>query len=275
MMRPYCIANPDGTLPASCLFANRAPEKVGIYSDGTWYLDVNGDGAWNGTPTDRNVLFGAGLTGSASVRGDWTGSGSTNIGVYHNGVWYLDLNGNGAWDATPTDNMFYFGTGLINAIPVTGDWTGTGTSRVGVYDNGTWYLDLNGNGAWDGTPTDAMYTFGAGLAGALPVAGDWTGTGTFRVGVYDNGTWYVDLNGNGAWDGTPTDGMYTFGAGLAGALPVTADWMGTGTTGVGVYDNGTWYVDLNGNGAWDGTPMDGQYYFGTGLAGVLPIAGKW
>jgi len=94
----------------------------------------------------------------------------TLVGVYDNGVWYLDLNGNGAWDGTPTDGLYYFGGGLTGAVPVTGDWTGTGAMKIGVYVDGVWYLDLNGNGAWDGTPTDDLYYFGGGLTGAVPVA---------------------------------------------------------------------------------------------------------
>ena len=91
-----------------------------------------------------------------------------------------------------------------------------------MYAEGVWYLDLNGNGAWDGTPTDALYYFGGGLSGAVPVTGDWTGTGSTKIGVYVDGVWYVDLNGNGAWDGNPTDGLYYFGGGLTAAVPVAS-----------------------------------------------------
>jgi hypothetical protein len=55
---------------------------------------------------------------------------------------------------------------------VAGDWNGTGTTKIGVFRNGQWFLDLNGNGAWDGCGTDAcMASFG--LAGDLPVVGEW------------------------------------------------------------------------------------------------------
>ena len=33
-----------------------------------------------------------------------------------------------------------------------------------------------------------------------PVAGDWNGNGTTKIGVFRNGMWYVDWNGNGVWD---------------------------------------------------------------------------
>jgi hypothetical protein len=42
--------------------------------------------------------------------------------------------------------------------------------RIGVFRNGTWYLDTNGNGSWD-TGTDKVYTFGT--TGWTSVIGDW------------------------------------------------------------------------------------------------------
>ena len=219
-----------------------APSELGIYDNGVWYVDLNGNGMWDGTPTDALYYFGGGLTAAVPVTGNWTGTSTTKIGVYADGVWYLDLNGNGIWDGTPTDGLYYFGGGLSGAVPVTGDWTGTGGTRIGVYADGVWYLDLNGNGIWDGTPTDGLYYFGGGLSGAVPVTGDWTGTGGTRIGVYADGVWYLDLNGNGIWDGTPTDGLYYFGGGLSGAVPVTGDWTGTGGTRIGVYADGVWYA---------------------------------
>jgi hypothetical protein len=255
--------------------ADNVPGTVGVYDNGVWYVDLNRNGAWDTSAIDDLYYFGGGLTGALPLFGDWTGTGGARIGVYWDGVWYLDLNGCGAWDGTPTDALYYFGGGLTGAIPVTGDWTGTGATKIGVYHNGVWYLDLSGNGAWDGTPTDGLHYFGGGLTGAIPVTGDWTGTGATKIGVYHNGVWYLDLNGNGGWDGTPTDGLYPdFGIGLTGAVPVTGDWTGTGITRIGVYWDGLWYLDLNGNGAWDGTPTDGLDYFGGGLTGAIPVAGK-
>jgi hypothetical protein len=144
-----------------------------------------------------------------------------------------------------------------------------------VYDPATalWYLDSNGNGAWDGTPTDVQFWHG--FAGAIPVTGDWNGDGKTKIGVYDPATalWYLDYNGNGAWDGTPTDVRSWHG--FAGVIPVTGDWNGDGKTEIGIYDPATalWYLDQNGNGAWDGTPSDIQYW--NGFAGVTPLSGKW
>ena len=43
-------------------------------------------------------------------------------------------------------------------------------TKIGVYEDGIWYLDWNGNGAWD-AGTDKMYPFGA--TGWISVIGDW------------------------------------------------------------------------------------------------------
>jgi hypothetical protein len=170
------------------------------------------------------MSFGGGLVNAQPVTGDWNGSGQTKIGVHLDGTWYLDMDGNGAWDGTPTDGMMFFGGGLVNAQPVTGDWNGSGKTKIGVYVDGTWYLDMDGNGVWDGTTTDAMMFFGEGLVNAQPVTGDWNGTGISQIGVFADGMWYLDLDGNRVWDNTPTDAMFTFGAGVPGANPVVGRW---------------------------------------------------
>jgi len=206
---------------------------------------------------------------------------TSRVGLFDAGQWYLDGSGNGEWDGTPTDAFPSFGGGLAGALPVAGDWSGSGTTKSGIFDQaaGLWYLDTNGNGAWDGTPTDSIASFGGGIAGVLPVAGDWSGSGTTKVGVFvpANGLWYLDTNGNGAWDGTPTDAIVSFGGGVDGAMPVTGDWSGSGTTKVGLFvpAAGLWYLDVNGNGAWDGTPTDALLSFGGGQAGAMPVTGDW
>jgi large repetitive protein len=147
--------------------------------------------------------------------------GVYRLGVFRNGQWFLELNGNGIWDGCGTDVCFP-SFGIPSDIPVSGDWDGTGKTKIGVFRNGQWFLDLNGNGAWDGCGTDACYA-SFGMAGDIPVASDWNGTGIARIGVLRNGTWYLDLNGNGAWDGCGSlDGCYNFGQ--AGDKPVAGNW---------------------------------------------------
>ena len=115
------------------------------------------------------------------------------------------------------------------SMPVVGDWDGTGVTRIGVFTNGTWYLDMNGNGAWDGPASDVTYAnFGVGLPNVMPVTGDWDGSanpGKTKIGVFTNGTWYLDMNGNGAWDGPVIDKTYpNFGVGLPNVKPIIGPW---------------------------------------------------
>ena len=222
--------------PGLEITTTNSPASLAIYKDGVWYLDLNGNGAWDGTPTDGLYYFGGGLTGAVPVTGDWTGTGDhedrrvsqRSLVSRSERQWSL------GWHADRRSLLLWRRSDRSSTRDRRLDGNGR-PRRSACMHNGVWYLDLNGNGAWDGTPTDGLYYFGGGLTGAVPVTGDWTGTGTTKIGVYHNGVWYLDLNGNGAWDGTPTDGLYYFGGGLTGAVPVTGDWTGTGVTRIGVY----------------------------------------
>jgi len=267
------VLNASLTMVNTVINVPAATTRIGVFSNGQWYLDASGNGTWDGTPADLQDWHG--FAGAIPVTGDWNGDGKTEIGIYDpaTNLWYLDYNGNGVWDGTPTDVQYWHG--FAGAIPVTGDWNGDGKTEIGIYDPAThlWYLDQSGNGVWDGTPTDVQYWHG--FAGAIPVTGDWNGDGKTKIGIYDPAThlWYLDQSGNGAWDGTPTDVQYWHG--FAGVIPVTGDWNGDGKTEIGIYDPAThlWYLDQSGNGVWDGTPTDVQYWHG--FAGVVPVTGKW
>jgi hypothetical protein len=56
------------------------------------------------------------------ITGDWNGDGITNIGVFRNGAWYLDYNGNGKWDPGVDITVPVGSFGLSNDIPITGVW---------------------------------------------------------------------------------------------------------------------------------------------------------
>jgi hypothetical protein len=112
------------------------------------------------------------------VVGDWTGTGTSKIGLFRQGFfWILDANGDGILDnvnQTGGDQAFAFG-GIQGDVPVVGDWDGGGTSKVGVFRSGFfWVLDANGNHQFDGTAAgqDLAFPFG-GIAGDKPVVGKW------------------------------------------------------------------------------------------------------
>ncbi len=274
---------------------------AGIYKDGSWYIDLNGNGVWDAG--DQNYGFGAPLW--TPVIGDWNNDGLTEIGVYRDGAWYLDYDASGWW-STGDKN---FGYGAPDWTPVVGDWNGDGYDKAGAYKDGAWYLDYDGSGTWNAG--DRNYVFGG--AGWTPVIGKWTEE-TTNIGVFKDGIYYIDYTGDGAfgagdkvivygntgsiavtgdWNansltevGTKNgnswvldyDGLgavnastrsYTFGA--AGWNPVIGDWNGDGNDKSGIYRDGAWYLDYNGNGVWD----NGDKNFAFGTTGWRPVIGKW
>src|SRR3990172_4680171 len=199
----------------------------------------------------------------------------TKIGIFDHGTWYLDSNQSWAWDGPPADTLGEFGIRLDGAIPVVGDWNGDGTTKIAVFMDNIYYLDVNRNWQWDGEPTDKMGVFGVGLTGAVPVVGDGNGDGISEIGIYQDGIWYLDKNRSWQWDGEPTDTMGVFGVGLTNEVPVVGDWNADGTSEIGIYQEGLWYLDKNRSWQWDGEPTDQYGVFGVGLTGVVPVPGKW
>ena len=244
---------------------------VGVFRNGGWYLDDNGNGIWDSCSTDLCMSFGQ--AGDLPIAGDWNGAGKIKIGVFRAGGWFRDDNGNGIWD----DSLFT-GFGQAGDLPIVGDWNGDGKTKIGVFrpGAGVFYLDYDGNDIWDGCGSgpDRCYTNFV-LPGDSPVVGDWDGDGKAEIGVFrNNGLWFLDANGNGIWDGCGTDLCLSFGA---SGKPVVGDWNNDGKAKVGVFNNGTWYLDYNGNGAWDGCILDRCYYppASLGLDTDFPVAGHW
>jgi hypothetical protein len=145
--------------------------------------------------------------------------------VTQEGLWQFDVNGNQILDGCSANGCNqYFGSEAD--LPVVGDWNGTGTDEIGVFQpsTGQWLLDTNGNGKWDNCRKDrCLGPFG--LPDDLPVVGDWDGTQNTRIGIFrpSTGAWFLDLNGNGEWDGCAVDAcIESFGQ--PGDLPVTGRW---------------------------------------------------
>ncbi|CDH47363.1 SBBP repeat-containing protein [Candidatus Contendibacter odensensis] len=276
-----CEVTMDATKSVTATFSSQT-SAVGVFREGTWFLDANGNGAWDGCQQDGGqdlCLFNSfGQAGDLPAAGNWDGGAKSSIGVLRSssGQWFIDLNGNHQWDGCVADGC-YDGFGQAGDLPVAGDWNGSGVAKIGVFRNGQWFLDANGNGSWDGCGTELCLSFGQ--TGDLPVAGNWNGGLQAGVGVFRAGTWYLDYNGNGKWDGCDIDRCYFSSFGQAGDLPVAGDWNGDGKAKVGVFRNGTWYLDYDGDGKWGGCQQDGgkdRCYIGSfGQPGDLPVAGRW
>ena len=172
----------------------------------------------------------------------------------------------------PPDYLYSFG-GIPGDIPITGDWTGNGFTKIGIYrpSNGLFILDTNGNGQLDAG--DAVFNLQIGkMAGDVPVVGDWNGDGRSKVGYFRQGfLWILDTNGNHVFE-QGIDQVFSFG-GVAGDVPVVGDWTGTGISKIGVFRQGfLWALDANGNGTLD--PSDPVFPYG-GVTGDVPVVGDW
>ncbi|MGL4512003.1 MAG: SdrD B-like domain-containing protein [Lacipirellulaceae bacterium] len=257
------------------------------------------------------------------VSGDWNGDGSADVGVFVAGDWYLDLNGDGRWGA----GDLWAHLGSDDDQPVTGDWDGDGKTDIGIFGP-AWPLDPHAIPLDPGQPDlanfpgpiaedpakeknlpptedeatsgarllrrakelarrmdriDHVYLFGD--AGDAAVAGDWNGDGIRAIGVFRDGAWTLDTNGDGRFG--EDDRQVTLGG--KGDLPVVGDWNGDGIDDLGVFrpgvDGGQWLIDGDGDGLL--TAADSEFVrdeaFATvgdaaraaGASGTLPISGDW
>ncbi len=74
------------------------------------------------------------------------------------------------------------------AQAVTGDWNNDGISDIGVYYGGSWYLDKNNNGAWEGESVDTYISnFGKGFPTSCPVDNSSIGP-EIAVGLWNYGS---------------------------------------------------------------------------------------
>ncbi|MEN6452324.1 MAG: SdrD B-like domain-containing protein [Thermoguttaceae bacterium] len=251
----------------------------------------------NGVPI-KTLRFG--MSGAKPVAGDWDGSGVTKIGVFLDGLWFLDLNGNGVWD----DKDLWIKLGKKGDQPVAGDWNGDDKTDIGIFGP-AWIGDLQAVMAEPGLPdaqnpppykrpknvppdpTDAAigwrtmkkgtagrmrsdlidHVFEYGRKGDIAVAGDWNGDGIYSIGVFRGGTWYLDMDGDGRF--TDRDTVVEYGQ--PGDLPVVGDWTGDGISKVGVYRHGTFYLDTNNNHRVDAADK----VFELGGPNDKPVAGDW
>lgn len=201
-----------------------------------------------------------------------TGRTPSKVGIFRGGfLWVLDTDGNEKLEQPP-DKVFAYG-GAPGDIPVTGDWSGSGQTDIGIYrpTNGLFLLDYDGDGKF--TKSDHIFNLQTGLQpGDIPVSGDWNGDGKTKVGLFRQGhIWLLDYNGDGVFQ-EGTDKTYDFG-GEPGDIPVAGDWDGSGRDKVGVVRKGfLWVLDTDGNGRFD--QHDLTFHFG-GLPGDIPIVGDW
>ena len=241
-----------GGIPLAGDFDGDGIDEVAVFKDGYWMIDINRNGTWDET----DLLAKLGDEEDRPVVGDWDGDGKDDIGIYGpiwerdreaiardpglpnpdnrissnpknvpptetdatNGARIMKLTSYGKQRADVVDHVF--GIGEREEIPVTGDWNGNGIRSIGTFQDGTWNLDVNGDGRFD--HQDETVEFGQ--AGDIPIVGDFNGDGVEEIAVYRSGTWMIDVDGNRELDATDK----TFQMGGANDKPVVGDWDGDG-----------------------------------------------
>jgi len=265
-----------------------------VLNQGEWSLPT-AYGAPSETPT--KIFFG--MAGAIPVAGDFNGDGFDEVGIYVAGEWFIDLNGDGKWNA----GDLWAKLGTRKDMPVTGDWDGDGKWDIGIFGR-EWTDDPKAIAAEPGLPdsqnrtsdefknipprkADATnrarllrrqsgekiradvidHVFRFGRKDDFAVAGDWNGDGVSSIGVFRRGKWHLDVDGNGRW--SEPDRVARFGK--EGDIPVVGDFDGDGVDDLAVFRSGVFIIDTNGNGEIDANDQR----IAMGRAGDYPVVGDF
>jgi len=257
-----------------------------------WTIDSLNYGQWyiasNQVSTSSKNAFN--VRGAKQLAGDFNGDGRDELALYKDGEWLLDMNGNGVWDR----GDMWIRLGSRGDLPVVGDWDGDGKDDIGIFGP-TWEGDYDRiedepglpdpQNRWVSRPknipvhrrpepasdtdpdfqrvrlmqrssrgegrSDAIdHVFRFGGSGDQPVAGDFSGSGLSKIGVFRDGKWKIDMDGDGRFDSLQ-DAIFEFGQ--AGDIAIVGDFNGDGLDEVAVVRGNQVMVDSNGNGRLDAT----------------------
>jgi hypothetical protein len=286
------VASTGATLTGTATFTNGIP-------GGTFYMSICPIPTAAGFSTSFTIVAPSGaqlfgdVTLPTAILSGGTGiiTAATNVGTgsYAGDVYQFNLLAGSASLAGGTLTLNFSGTGTL-FFP--GASPSPGAQLIGVFRPpmpvggalGFFTVDSNGSFSFDGAGVDKTYQFG--LAGDIPVVGDWGNDGTATLGVFRCPapgaglcTWYIDQNHNGVWDAGVFTGDGSFQFGLPGDIPVVGDWTGTGGAKAGVMrcpaigQPGvcTWYLDAQNLRQPYGNFLTRAY----GLPGDLPAVGRW
>ncbi|HWC90299.1 MAG TPA: VCBS repeat-containing protein [Pirellulales bacterium] len=287
----------NGGQPRSAHDVSRLPGRVIDSARSVWPRESLVQATWkfrsldDSNATELPTTFG--LARGTPLCADFNGDGQVELGLFAAGRWWIDINGNRAWD----EDDLSIRLGDADDQPVLGDWDGDGKADIGVFgrswsgdreavmlgaglpdaDNGlsgrpknvplsraafgSRDLQLTAFGQVRTDVIDHVLQFGA--SGDRAISGDFNGDGIDTVGIFRHGHWVLDTDGDGRY----TDRDLAFDFGPASGTPIVGDFNGDGRDEVGVYDQGVWHLDTNGDRMLDNS--DQVIHWGT--AGELPF----
>jgi hypothetical protein len=271
----------------------------GDHDSGRWRLyDLDGN------PVFVDELMSLGTEDAIALSGDFDGDGNDEAVIYAGGSWYVDMNGNGYWDAG--DLWIQLGTSLDQ--PVVGDWDGDGKDDIAIFGR-QWQRDPQRIKRDPGLPdpdnqrrrtvdvrqlvtrgedrgedrerllrrgdrgelrADAVdHVFQYGESVDQPVSGDWNGDGIDQIAVFRSGVWLLDVDGDGRW--TRRDEKTTFGK--PGDEPIVGDFDGDGIDEIGVVRGDIWIIDSDGDRRLTGNDLHVNIPRPDGES--QPVVGDW
>ncbi len=228
------------------------------------FCDRNQDGNWDGNAGgDLSANFASGSGVGIFLFADTTADGVKEIVKYAGDAFQVDANQNGVWNGSGGgDETHLVAPGAPDGVPFACDCDGDGDVELGkaVTATSQVFVDLNNNGAWDGSGGgDLSTTFASGAGPGVFLFANVNGTVGDDIVKYDttvgaNDGFLVDQNGNRVWNGAGGgDKVVLVAPGAGAGAPCAIDDDGNGTsvlcktTAVSQV-----FIDDNGNGTWDG-----------------------
>ena len=277
---------PRGHQDSKTVSRERVESSTKLLNAAQWTVDSLDQGRWvivstsksKPTKVSRDAFD---IRGAKQLAGDFNGDGRDELALFKDGEWLLDINGNGVWDR----GDLWAKLGEKGDLPVVGDWDNDGKDDIGIFGP-AWETDDAALATEPGLPDpenrmvsvpknlpprkdlagherlmqrsvagdprsdviDHVFRFGGDTD--QPVAGDFNGDGVSTLGIFNNGKWRIDVNGDGRFS-EYDDSFFEFGQ--SGDIAVVGDFNGDGLDEIAVVRGRDLIVDSNGNGQLDAT----------------------